>query len=123
MDQVRILREARGWTQQHLADASGLSLRTVQRVEQGEVAPSKETLLSLSGAFDVKLDQDEGPHVTLTRVDPAFLPGCRLTVYKDSYQVPCVIALDSRARTVTRYGMLLLDFTVRSRTACFASDS
>jgi transcriptional regulator with XRE-family HTH domain len=111
MEQVRILREARGWTQQHLADAADLSLRTVQRVEAGEVSASKETLLALSGAFNVKLDSDDGPHVVLTRDDPPFLPGCRLTIYKDGYQVPCVIGLDSRARTVTRFGMLLLDFS------------
>lgn len=111
MDQILTLREARGWTQQHLADASGLSLRTVQRVEAGEVVPSKETLLSLSGAFNVRLNNDDGPHVVLTRDDPSFLPGCRITVYKDGYQVPCVIGLDSKARTVTRFGILLLDFT------------
>lgn len=111
MDQVRILREARGWTQQHLADAAGLSLRTIQRTEAGEVAPSKETLLALSGTFDVKLAQDDGPHISLTMEDPKFLPDCRVTVYKDGYMVPCVIALDSRARTVTRFGMLLLDLS------------
>lgn len=111
MDQITVLREARGWTQQHLADASGLSLRTIQRVEAGEVTASKETLLALSGAFNVTLDADDGPHVVLTRDDPRFLPGCRLTVYKDGYRVPCVIGLDSRAHTVTRFGMLLLDFT------------
>lgn len=111
MEQVKILREARGWTQQHLAEASGLSLRTVQRVEGGQVAPSPETLLALSGVFNVRLDADDGPHVVLTRDDEKFLPGCRLTVYKDGYQVPCVIGLDSRARVVTRYGMILLDFS------------
>lgn len=56
MHQVRILREARGWTQQHLAEAAGLSLRTVQRVEAGEAAPSKETLLALSGALNANLE-------------------------------------------------------------------
>lgn len=56
MDLVRILREARGWTQQHLADAAELSLRTVQRVESGEVTPSKETLSALAGALDTELE-------------------------------------------------------------------
>lgn len=110
MDQIRILRESRGWTQQHLADASGLSLRTIQRIEAREVEPSKETLLALSGAFNVVLNSDEGPHVVLKYEDDSFLPGCRINVVKDNYQVPCVVGIDSRARTATRFGMLLLDF-------------
>ena len=28
------LRNARAWSQQHLADVSGLSLRTIQRIEK-----------------------------------------------------------------------------------------
>ena len=108
MDQVRILREARGWTQQHLADASGLSLRTIQRVESGEVTPSKETFAALSGAFDVQLRADDGPHVIVKR-DEDYLPGCKLNVVKDNYQVACVMEVDSRSRTVTRAGLVLLD--------------
>lgn len=30
---VKLLRTEKSWTQQHLADASGVSLRTIQRVE------------------------------------------------------------------------------------------
>jgi transcriptional regulator with XRE-family HTH domain len=33
---VRTLREVKNWTQQHLADAAGILLRTVQRVEGGQ---------------------------------------------------------------------------------------
>ena len=53
-DQVRSLREARGWSQEHLAEVSGLSLRTIQRVE-AEGRGSRETKLSLAAAFDVPL--------------------------------------------------------------------
>ncbi|MEZ9594247.1 helix-turn-helix domain-containing protein [Shewanella sp. 10N.261.52.F9] len=31
---IRTLRQEKGWTQQHLADACAISLRTVQRVEK-----------------------------------------------------------------------------------------
>ena len=51
---VRQIREARGWTQSHLADAAELSLRTVQRIEARHTyAP--ETLLALAAAFDIDI--------------------------------------------------------------------
>jgi transcriptional regulator with XRE-family HTH domain len=51
-EKVRGLREARSWTQQHLADAAGLSLRTVQRLEAMH-SGSAETLLAVAAALDV----------------------------------------------------------------------
>lgn len=54
-DRVRQLREARAWSQQHLADAAGLSLRTVQRVE-AEGSASAETRLALAAALDVAVE-------------------------------------------------------------------
>jgi transcriptional regulator with XRE-family HTH domain len=49
---VRALREQKSWSQEHLADASGLSVRTVRRVEMENVA-SAETRLALAAALDV----------------------------------------------------------------------
>ena len=49
---VRALREQKSWSQEHLASASGLSVRTVQRVELENVA-SAETRLALAAALDV----------------------------------------------------------------------
>jgi transcriptional regulator with XRE-family HTH domain len=49
---LKQLREAKSWSQEHLAEASGLSLRTVQRVEtEGNASP--ETRLALAGALGV----------------------------------------------------------------------
>lgn len=45
------LRKEKGWSQQHLSLASGVSLRTVQRVEN-EGNTSLETLKSLASAFE-----------------------------------------------------------------------
>ncbi|MEN3110775.1 helix-turn-helix domain-containing protein [Uliginosibacterium paludis] len=50
--QIRRLREARAWSQEHLAEAAGLSLRTIQRVE-AEGKASAETRLALAGAFGI----------------------------------------------------------------------
>jgi DNA-binding XRE family transcriptional regulator len=51
-DKVRSLRERKAWSQEHLAAASGLSVRTVQRVEtEGSGLP--ETRLALAGALGI----------------------------------------------------------------------
>lgn len=51
---VRRLRTERGWSQEQLAVLSGLSLRTIQRVE-AEGAASRETRTSLAATFDIQL--------------------------------------------------------------------
>jgi transcriptional regulator with XRE-family HTH domain len=45
------LRNAKAWSQQHLADVSGLSLRTIQRIEKTQSA-SQESVRALAAAFD-----------------------------------------------------------------------
>lgn len=49
---VQKLRLQHGWSQQQLAEASGLSVRTVQRIEAGYPA-STESLKSLAAVFEV----------------------------------------------------------------------
>lgn len=49
---LRQLREERAWTQEHLADAAGVSLRTVQRIER-EGNASADSRLALAAAFGV----------------------------------------------------------------------
>ena len=49
---VRTLREEKSWSQEHLASASGLSARTIQRVESDCIG-SAETRLALAAAFGV----------------------------------------------------------------------
>jgi transcriptional regulator with XRE-family HTH domain len=50
--QVQKLRLKRGWSQQQLAELSGLSVRTIQRIEGGQTA-STETLKSLASVFEI----------------------------------------------------------------------
>ncbi|RXJ74262.1 transcriptional regulator [Veronia nyctiphanis] len=54
-EKIKHLRSSKAWTQQHLAEACGLSLRTIQRVENQGVA-SKETALSLSAVFETNIE-------------------------------------------------------------------
>jgi len=49
---IKRWREDRSWSQEHLADAAGLSLRTVQRIENGEGA-SRDSVMALAAAFNV----------------------------------------------------------------------
>lgn len=53
---VQKLRLQRGWSQQQLAELSGLSVRTVQRIESGQPA-SAETLKSLASVFEIDFSQ------------------------------------------------------------------
>ena len=63
---TKLLRESRGWTQETLALVSGLSVRTIQRVESGE-SPSAETLLALAAAFNLT-PRDVGGRVGIVPV-------------------------------------------------------
>lgn len=64
---IRRLRDQKAWTQGHLAKAAGVSLRTVQRAEEG--AMSAETLTAIAGALDIpveELSHDEGAYPAVT---------------------------------------------------------
>ena len=50
---IRTLRLEQGWTQQQLAEHSGLSIRTVQRIEKGQ-APSEESAKCFAAVFQVE---------------------------------------------------------------------
>jgi transcriptional regulator with XRE-family HTH domain len=49
---IQKLRLQRGWSQQQLAEISGLSSRTISRIERGET-PSLESLKALAAVFNV----------------------------------------------------------------------
>jgi uncharacterized glyoxalase superfamily protein PhnB/DNA-binding XRE family transcriptional regulator len=58
-ERVKRARDRRAWTQEQLALAADLSVRTVQRAEEG--AMSAETLSALAGALDVEVSTLTGP--------------------------------------------------------------
>ena len=53
---VKELRSRKGLSQEQLAENSGLSLRTIQRIENGETEPRGETLKRLMNALDAAPD-------------------------------------------------------------------
>ncbi len=53
---IRQHRRRLSWTQEHLAAAASLNVRTVQRAEEGR-GMSAETLTAIAGALDVTIEQ------------------------------------------------------------------
>lgn len=53
---IRKLRQQKGWSQEQLAEVTGLSSRTIQRIENGEPA-SNETMRALAAVFDIPLSE------------------------------------------------------------------
>jgi transcriptional regulator with XRE-family HTH domain len=66
---VQKLRLQKGWSQEQLAELSGVSVRTIQRIERGQSA-STESLKSLAAAFDVDFSTLKEPDMT-TASSPA----------------------------------------------------
>jgi transcriptional regulator with XRE-family HTH domain len=54
---LKELRNQKGLSQEVLADESSLSLRTIQRIENGETNPTGDTLQRLSNALNVNPDE------------------------------------------------------------------
>jgi transcriptional regulator with XRE-family HTH domain len=52
---IKELRIKKGMTQQQLADDSGITLRTIQRIENGEVKPSLHSLNTISRVLEADL--------------------------------------------------------------------
>jgi transcriptional regulator with XRE-family HTH domain len=50
---LRELRKEKGWSQGYLSDLTGLSVRTIHRIENGQVTPSAESAKALAAVFDV----------------------------------------------------------------------
>lgn len=54
---VKSLRQCKGFSQEELAENSGLSLRTVQRVENAESCPTGETLKRISKTLNINPEE------------------------------------------------------------------
>ena len=63
---IRDAREARGWTQQNLADQLDASLRAVLAWEKGESAPSRRFARALDRVFAPEEEQEQPREPTLS---------------------------------------------------------
>ena len=55
---VREKREQMMYTQQELSDLSNISLRSIQRIEKGDVVPRMQTLKILADTLEISLDEE-----------------------------------------------------------------
>ncbi|MES2035826.1 MAG: 2TM domain-containing protein [Pseudomonadota bacterium] len=65
---IQKLRLQRGWSQEQLADVSGLSVRTIQRLERGQPG-SLESMNALAAVFEIDLDSLKEPAMDTPRTD------------------------------------------------------
>lgn len=65
---IQKLRLQRGWSQEQLADVSGLSVRTIQRLERGHPG-SLESMNALAAVFEVDLSHLKEPSMDTPRSD------------------------------------------------------
>ena len=54
---IKTLRTRKGYSQEELSDKTGLSLRTIQRIENGETEPRGDSLKRLATVFEVSPDE------------------------------------------------------------------
>ncbi|WP_440053270.1 helix-turn-helix transcriptional regulator [Pseudoalteromonas sp. T1lg65] len=73
-EKLKQLRELKAWSQSHLATVSGVSLRTIQRIEKTGIA-SPETVKAICATFDLTVqdilqtnNQTDGIGPTFTAV-------------------------------------------------------
>ena len=63
---IQKLRLQRGWSQEQLAEVSGLSARTIQRLERGQPG-SLESLKCLAAVFEIDLERLKEPAMEAPR--------------------------------------------------------
>lgn len=56
-ERIKRMREEHRWLQRDLADRSGLPLRTIGRIERGEVDVRLSTLSKIAKAFEVHVSE------------------------------------------------------------------
>jgi transcriptional regulator with XRE-family HTH domain len=66
---IQKLRLQRGWSQEQLAEVSGLSVRTIQRLERGQPG-SLESLKALAAVFEIDLNRLQEPAVDTPQAAP-----------------------------------------------------
>ena len=70
---IQKLRLQRGWSQEQLAELSGLSVRTIQRLERGQT-PSVESLKAIASVFEIDFNRLKEPDMD-TPETPGASPG------------------------------------------------
>lgn len=95
---IKEMRLERHWSQDQLAEMSGLSIRTIQRIENGENA-GLESLKSLAAVFEINIaDSDKKQEMEQIRKDEEYVQNIKgfyklLAVAIISLVVPLILAI------------------------------
>lgn len=94
---IQKLRLQRGWSQEQLAHLSALSVRTIQRIENGQT-PSVESLKSLASVFEMDFSELKENDMTLAHQAAAITPDEELAL--------------NQVREIKRFYLRLLQYAV-----------
>ena len=95
---IKKMRLERHWSQDQLAEMSGLSIRTIQRIENGENA-GLESLKSLAAVFETNIaDSDKNVEMEQIRKEEAYVQNVKgfyklLAIAILSLVVPFILAI------------------------------
>ncbi|GGG39536.1 helix-turn-helix domain-containing protein [Hymenobacter glacieicola] len=89
---IATIRKSKGLSQEVLAEQSGVSLRTIQRVEQGDTVPRGYTLQALATALEVPLDAFRKEPAELVLAPDTTTPNAALHLPTEAAAPPVLVA-------------------------------
>lgn len=104
--EVKKMRLERHWSQDQLAEMSGLSIRTIQRIENGGNA-GLESLKSLAAVFEINIaDSDKNEEIEQMRKEEAYVQNLKgfyklLAIAIFSLIVPLIMAVSDSSNWST----------------------
>jgi transcriptional regulator with XRE-family HTH domain len=101
---VQKLRLQRGWSQEQLAELSGLSVRTIQRLERGQPA-SVETLKALGAAFEVDFSALKEPAMNIVTNENPSAPSAAAIHAEETLALAHVRKLKGFYIHLSQYGL------------------
>ncbi|MDC1161873.1 helix-turn-helix domain-containing protein [Tenacibaculum sp.] len=109
---IKKLRLERHWSQDQLSEMSGLSIRTIQRIENGENA-GLESLKSLAAVFEINIaDSDKKEEIEQIRKEEEYIQNLKgfyklLAIALLSLSVPFILAVNDSSLWSVFLWMLL----------------
>lgn len=109
---IKKMRLERHWSQDQLAEMSGLSIRTIQRIEKGENA-GLESLKSLAAVFEINIiDSDKTQEMEQIRKEEAYVQNVKgfyklLAIAILSLVVPFIIGVNDSSNWIIFLWILL----------------